>query len=159
MTDRASGAEAPLLVDVGGLPPRFDVPRTRGQRRLSWVNLVLGASWGVMALVGDDLHIAWLVLGGLYLVLGAAGLLALPRAHLLLEPDGVRHVGAVGRGRLTPWAQVAEVRPPSTWSTAAHLRHHGGRFAETTDLPGLSGEQAVELQRRLEAARAASLED
>ncbi|WP_298991207.1 PH domain-containing protein [uncultured Pseudokineococcus sp.] len=157
MIDPVDGEAASLLVDVDGLPQRLEVPTTKGQRRLSWLNLVLGTYWLLLVLLGDEFEVAWSVLGVLYLLLGAAGLLT-PGAHLRLEPEGVRRVGLVGRGRLTPWSTVAEVRPPDGFHPSSHLRLSVGRFAETIDLPGVPADGARELQRRLEAARTAAEE-
>lgn len=147
------GDEPPLVVDVGGLPSRYQVPAARAQRRLSWTYVALGSAYGVLQLVSGEVLPLFLVLGAVWVLMGAVGLLVPARSHLLLQPEGVRHVGAVGRGRLTPWSEVAEVRPPGTFHPVAHLRAHGGRFAETTDLAGMSPEDALELQRRLEAAQ------
>ncbi|GAA2022185.1 hypothetical protein WDZ16_13230 [Pseudokineococcus marinus] len=158
MTDSSGVAATPLLVDIDGLQQRIDLPTTRGQRIASWVNVGLGAGYVLMALVLDGPRAVWLGFACGYLVFGILGLVLVPRAHLLLTPAGVRHVGALGRGRLTPWSAVAEVRPPDTFHPSSHLRGPGGRFAETTDLPGLAADDARELQRRLEAARTAAAE-
>ncbi|MEJ5945221.1 hypothetical protein WDZ17_07910 [Pseudokineococcus basanitobsidens] len=153
MTDGAAGPGTPLLVDVDGLPERLEVPTTKGQRRLAWGNVGLGVAYGLLALLFMEPRVVWLGLGTGYLVFGVLGLVLLPRAHLALTPEGARQVSALGRGRLTPWSAVAEVRPPDTFHPSSHLRFPGGRFAETTDLPGLSADDARELQRRLVAAR------
>lgn len=149
----ADGTGPSLVVDVAGLPERSRTPLTRWQRTVPWCYLVLGSLYLGLGQLWGYSSVVLPAVAGSWLLLGASGLLGNHRAHLRLERGGVRRVGALGRGRLTPWSAVAEVRPPEAWHEVSHLRGHG-RFPETTDLPGLSGEDARELQRRLEAARA-----
>ncbi|WP_298804535.1 PH domain-containing protein [uncultured Pseudokineococcus sp.] len=155
MTDPVDGEAASLRVDVDGLPQRIDLPTTKAQRRSSWAYLVLGVVYLGLQLLFGELHVAFVVLGVGWVLLGVLGLVVLSRAHLVLEPEGVRHVGLLGRTRLRPWSAVAEVRPPGAFHPSSYLRLPGGRFAETIDLPGVSADDARELQRRLEAARTA----
>lgn len=154
------GEEGPPLVDVDGLPQRYELPHLQAQRRWQWVHVVLGAGYLALSLVRSE-GSGWpvtvvtvvTVVAVAWVVLGASGLVTASREHVSVEPEGVRRVGVVGRGRLTPWSEVAEVRPPDTWRAVAHLRGHG-RLGDTTDLGSMSPEQARELQRRLEDARA-----
>lgn len=132
------------------LPRRFELAENRVQRRLAWFHLGLGVAYlAVLGVFGLQVFSA--ALAGMYLLLGGLGLL-LPPVHLRIEPEGVRRVGVVGRGHLTPWSDVAEVRQPDVWHGVPHLRGHG-RFAETTDLGAMTPEHAAELQRRLVEAR------
>jgi len=142
--------DVPLLVDVDGLPRRFEIAEARGQRRMSWLNVGVGLVY--LAMMGVfGLRVLSAVLAAMYLLVGGLGLL-LPRVHLRLEPEGVRRVGVLGRGQLTRWSEVGEVRTHDAWHTTPYLRGHG-RFAETTDLGDMTVEQARELQRRLVEAR------
>ncbi|MEJ5869270.1 PH domain-containing protein [Pseudokineococcus sp. 5B2Z-1] len=159
MTEPADGEAAPpLLVDVGGLPQRFQDPQQQVGRRWLKALVVIGGAALLVSFVLDLSASFPKVLGAMWLLQGGLGLLVAARMHVRLEPEGVRRVGLVGRGRLTPWSSVAEVRPPDTFHPSTHLRGPGGRFAETIDLPGVPADDARELQRRLEAARTAAEE-
>lgn len=158
MTGRADGEDAPLLVDVDGLPRRLHDPQQQVGRRWQQALVVIGGAVLLVSVVLDPSASFPQVLGAMWLLQGALGLLVAARVHVSLEPEGVRRVGLVGRGSVVPWSAVAEVRPPDAVHPSSHLRGPGGRFAETTDLPGLPADDARELQRRLEAARAAAEE-
>jgi len=150
-----SGADPqhpPLLLDVDDLPRRYAVKEPCAQRRAAWSQVVLGLAYAGLQWAWGPGQLYFALLGAGYVVLGVLGLVALPRVHLRLEPEGVRRVGVLGRGQLTRWSEVGEVRIPDAWHTAPHLRGHG-RFAETTDLGDMTVEQARELQRRLVEAR------
>ncbi|WP_298991209.1 PH domain-containing protein [uncultured Pseudokineococcus sp.] len=155
MTEPADEEAAPpLLVDVGGLPQRFQDPQQQVGRRWLQALVVIGGAALLVSFVLDLSASFPKVLGAMWLLQGGLGLLVAARVHVRLEPEGVRRVGLVGRGSVVPWSAVAEVRPPDTFHPASHLRGPGGRFAETTDLPGLSADDARELGRRLDEARA-----
>ncbi|WP_298804534.1 PH domain-containing protein [uncultured Pseudokineococcus sp.] len=160
MTEPADEEAAPpLLVDVGGLPQRFQDPQQQVGRRWLQALVVIGGAALLVSFVLDLSASFPKVLGAMWLLQGGLGLLVAARVHVRLEPEGVRRVGLVGRGSVVPWSAVAEVRPPDTFHPSSHLRGPGGRFAETTDLPGLAADDARELGRRLDDARARAQEE
>ncbi|MEJ5915239.1 hypothetical protein [Pseudokineococcus sp. 1T1Z-3] len=149
-----------LVVDVEGLPTSFST-QSRRMRRFVLGYLVAVVLAVVLQVVvtasegGGGFGYVLAAIWAFVFVGGAVTYLAAVHERQHLEPGGVRRRAAVGRGCVTPWADVAEVRPADTYSDTPYLRGHG-RFGDTTPLIGMTDDQARELQRRLEVARAAA---
>lgn len=148
-----------VRVDLEGFPVTWPVRQGRGVR---WVWLALAALGLVRVgseLVGE-VDVVSLVVALGQVVLAVLAYAVARTARVELEPAGYRSRAAWFRGRLVPWSSVDHVRPGSSrWGTEAELRGRVPSAAPVTmrapvSLHGMSREQAIELQRRLVAARA-----
>lgn len=152
---RAVDGAPPVELALEGLPTTW---RTSQARWMSWV-------WGVYAVAalvqlllvlgGGEVDLWRLLLYPSQLVLGVLGVVVGARSAVRLEATGYRVARTRRGGRLRPWSDVAEIRPPGRWAHHAEIRgtHASG---VPVALVGMTGDQAVELQRRLVEAQLAA---
>ncbi|WP_299035623.1 hypothetical protein [uncultured Pseudokineococcus sp.] len=159
-----SGARSPvpdgLVLDLGDLPQVLATPLGRPRSLVAWavgaVVAVVVLAWTALSwALGDGPHLLPLVVGGVLLLQSCVRLLAGRRERVLLRPTGVVVAGD-SDDRERPWTGSLRVRPPSRWASPPQLV---GLPGGPVTLWGYDDEQARELRRRLEGARARAARD
>ncbi|MEJ5915238.1 hypothetical protein [Pseudokineococcus sp. 1T1Z-3] len=142
-----------VRLDLDGFPRRW----ARPMQRVQLVVGVLVALVGLVALVllaveASGAGALGLVAGGSQLLLGGLLVVLSRMDHVLLEASGYRERRGLRGGAPRPWAEVSEVRAPG-------VHHRYGEILPTATgrrtirLGGMTRQQGLDLQRRLDEAR------
>lgn len=142
-------------VDLDDFPTTWPVQQSPWSRRL-WVALsIFWLAYLVFGLI-VALDVFLVVLAAAQVALSLVNVVLMRTQRVQLEPEGYRFGNAFFGGRLRLWSTVDHVRPGRPrWGTHAELHRRSATWGPVP-LHGMTEEQALELQRRVVAARAES---